>query len=600
MPAACLPRRLLAVVLTAAPLLPPTGAQGQAALAPAAENGKRYALLVGVRKYDSIKFDALRYTENDVEELGKLLSARGGFTSVRLLTTTRGEKSKADAPTADNVRAALKALLARKTRHDLLLVALSGHGVHAKGKGGDESFFCPCDAQLNDTDTLVSLNQLVKDLDACGAGVKILLADACRNDPAAGRNVDVDTLPRLPRGTAALFSCKSGERAFESPKLKHGVFFYHVLQGLRGKARNDKGEVTWPRLAEHVTEAVSEDVPKLIGGGARQTPEWKVNLTGKAPVLIAPSGISPEAEKLFKRAVERTFGRRGKVNWLEAARLARLAADKGHPFAEGFLGFLHSWGGGVKKDEARASELCQGVLVQIREAAARGSTDAQHLLGHIYRDGLGPAKDYREALRWYRLAAEQNTAHAQSSIGWMYQNGFGVGRDYAEALRWYRLAAKQNDAGGQYNIGWMYQNGLGVAKDSAEALRWMSKAAEQDFPPAQNNIGVMYHDGLGVEKDYAEAIRWYRKAVAQDESWAQNNIGDMYFYGRAVAKDEAAAAGWYRKAAEQGLALGQFNLGWCYENGRGVTRDLDEARRWYRKAAAQGHADARKRLAALE
>jgi hypothetical protein len=87
---------------------------------------------------------------------------------------------------------------------------------------------------------------------------------------------------------AALFSCKSGERAFETPKLGkgHGVLFHFVLEGLKGQARNERGEVTWTRLAEHVTEKVSDEVPILIGGGARQTPEEIKKLVGKAPVLL--------------------------------------------------------------------------------------------------------------------------------------------------------------------------------------------------------------------------------------------------------------------------------------------------------------------------
>src|SRR6202040_3294403 len=137
----------------------------------------------------------------------------------------------------------------------------------------DESFFCPADAQFNDNDTLVSLGALIEDLNLCGAGVKLLLVDACRSDPIIGRNVDIETLPRLPRGTAALFSCSSGERAFETPKLGkgHGVFFYPVLEGLKGEAKNRDGEVSWSRLSEYVTRNVSRVVPKLIGDGARQT-----------------------------------------------------------------------------------------------------------------------------------------------------------------------------------------------------------------------------------------------------------------------------------------------------------------------------------------
>jgi hypothetical protein len=274
------------------------------------ERGRKFVLLVGVRKYESGKFNELRFTENDVEALARILGGRGGFTSVRVLSTSRGQKQEKDAPTASNFHREMKELLAKKKGTDTILVALAGHGIQVSVKGKDESFFCPADAQLNDKSTLISLGTLFTDLDECGAGVKLLLVDACRNDPAAGRNVDIDTLPRLPRGSAALFSCKSGERAFESDKLGggHGVFFHHVIEGLKGEAKNKRGEVTWGQLAEYVTEAVSDEVPKLIGGGARQTPELKVNLTGKSPVLIGPESVSRpttgDVRAILTRAIE--------------------------------------------------------------------------------------------------------------------------------------------------------------------------------------------------------------------------------------------------------------------------------------------------------
>ena len=37
-------------------------------------------------------------------------------------------------------------------------------------------------------------------------------------------------------------------------------------------------------------------------------------------------------------------------------------------------------------------------------------------------------------------------------IGWLYANGQGVARDYAEAARWYRLAADQGIAEAQFNL----------------------------------------------------------------------------------------------------------------------------------------------------
>src|SRR5690242_14072446 len=67
--------------------------------------GKKVALLVGVRAYNNVNFSELKYTENDVEELAEVLKP-AGFTNIRVLTTKRGQKrrGKLNAPTALNIR----------------------------------------------------------------------------------------------------------------------------------------------------------------------------------------------------------------------------------------------------------------------------------------------------------------------------------------------------------------------------------------------------------------------------------------------------------------------------------------------------------------
>jgi hypothetical protein len=284
-PLACLPLAGLLAALGLGLALP----DDCRAQAPA---GKKYALLVGIKEYDSAKLPNLKWAQNDVEDLGDILRA-GGFAEVRLLSTTRGLARKADAPTGENVRAALKALLAKKARHDTLLFAFAGHGVQLRGeKGGKaEGYLCPSDAQLNDPATLIGVAPLFRDLDDCGAGAVLLMIDACRTDPKEGRNLDVSKLPPLPRGTAALFSCSPGERAFESDRLGggHGVFFHFVLKGLRKGARDRRGEVCWDRLAKFVTDKVADGAPGLVG--AQQTP-WAVNkLLGASPVLLRPDAL---------------------------------------------------------------------------------------------------------------------------------------------------------------------------------------------------------------------------------------------------------------------------------------------------------------------
>jgi hypothetical protein len=276
--------------------------------------GKKYALLVGVREYNSKHFPSLRFTENDVEGLAQVLGRPGsGFAKVRVLTTSRGQKNANDAPTAANVRKELDRLLAGKGKQDLVLVALSGHGIQldVKDPDGDRppktfAYFCPSDASLSDvryttgfSKHLIHLNDTFEAIGRCDAGTKLVLMDACRNElevKAASRNVDLKKVT-IPDGVGALFSCKSGQRAFETEKLKHGVFFHFVLLGLRGRARTSDNEVTWDSLAGYVRKQVARQVPGLVGGGARQDPQMIANLAGESPVLVK----GPAGEKFLLR-----------------------------------------------------------------------------------------------------------------------------------------------------------------------------------------------------------------------------------------------------------------------------------------------------------
>ena len=89
----------------------------------------------------------------------------------------------------------------------------------------------------------------------------------------------------------------------------------------------------------------------------------------------------------------------------------------------------------------------------------------------------------RKQLRLLLIAATQDNG-AQNNLGMMYRDGVGVARDYKEAMKWYRLAAEQNYATAQYNISSMYAEGLGVTQDFAHAYMWVTLAAAQNNPAA--------------------------------------------------------------------------------------------------------------------
>jgi TPR repeat protein len=555
-----------------------------------ADKTRKGALLVGVNDYDNRKLEDLKYAERDVEELAKEL--RTADYEVRLLT---GNGAGADRATKANIDKALAEVLRKLTKKDTLLVAIAGHGqqVPVNGDGGREkveAFFCPRDAILDKPETMVSMSFVLKQLDERGGGTNLVLVDACRNDPSPGRGrgIDGNRVEALPEGTAVLFSCSKGQRAFESAKAGggHGVFFHFVLEGLRGKARNDRGAVTWDRLVAYVKERVEEEFPKLVPDvPTRQVPHHVSNLA-LTPVLLESSYTLLDDLREYDRLLVQMFGDTAFKQWAtDRVGTWKEAAERGSAAGQVLFGKALLLGAGVEKNEKEAFKW-------FRRAADQSDARGQTGLGYMYEYGLGVSQNNTEAFIWVRKAAEQGFADAQHQLGDMYELGKGVTKNQAEALKWFRKAADQGDARGQASLGYKYFWGDGVAKDEAEAFRWYRKAAEQGYPDGQYFLGLHYHGGRGVTKDEAEAVRWYRKAADQGNKWGMDALGDMYADGRGVAKDEAEAVKWYHMAANKGSTSARYKLGVMYENGRGVVRSLAEALKWYSKAADRGDEEA--------
>src|SRR5665213_933637 len=141
------------------------------------------------------------------------------------------------------------------------------------------------------------------------------------------------------------------------------------------------------------------------------------------------------------------------------------------------------------------------------------SAVAQNNLGCCYQDGQGVAKDYAEAVMWFRKAAEQNYAPAQNNLGYCYANGRGVERDYAKAVEWFRKAAEQNDAVAQFCVGICYEHGRGVSRDFREAYRLYKLAAEQNEENAVEDLkNIVTHM---TPTEIAEGERRYSASRAQ-------------------------------------------------------------------------------------
>lgn len=255
------------------------------------ESGKRYAVLVGVKKYDHPKeFKSLKYTENDVRDFAKVL--RGEGYSVVVLSDSTGEQNADLIPTRANILDQLKSVLGRCQRDDLILVGLAGHGLEAEA-GSDKQFFCPREATRADEGRLIAMKEIYELMGECRAWTKFMLVDACRDDPETSLGLNAGSAPLPPRGMGVMFSCSAGELSREPDALQHGVFFHHVLEGFQGRASDpERGAITWDSLSAYVRKTVPVVVLDLVGGGAKQNPNEVANLSKASPILAWPVGTN--------------------------------------------------------------------------------------------------------------------------------------------------------------------------------------------------------------------------------------------------------------------------------------------------------------------
>ena len=173
------------------------------------------------------------------------------------------------------------------------------------------------------------------------------------------------------------------------------------------------------------------------------------------------------------------FYARGLCIPVEVSDLEKLKyrAENGNVQDQVDLGFMYTKGRGVALDYQEAMRW-------FRKAADQGLAMAQGNMGVIYAKGQGVAQDYQEAMRWFRKAADQGLAEGQYYLGCMYSDGQGVAQDDQEALKWLRKASNQGFAAAQYGLGCMYSVGQGVTMDCTEAYAWFiiaSMGGEAEF-----------------------------------------------------------------------------------------------------------------------
>jgi uncharacterized caspase-like protein len=232
---------------------------------PVAPPGDRWALLIGIEKYEHMP--TLQHCGDDADRLARALIEHGGYDPRRVRLLSDKIKGRPN-PSVGNIMLELDTFLGQAKPEDTVLLAFSGHGeVDAKGR----SYLMPIDgnpsspAQLEWTG--IPLDRLHELLNKCPARQKVVVIDACHSGGKAGEapttGFDPAKAPPPGRGIVELFSCDAKQVSWEDDELKQGVFSYYLAQALGGAADlrgNRDGFITDDEVYAYTFDEVTKHV----------------------------------------------------------------------------------------------------------------------------------------------------------------------------------------------------------------------------------------------------------------------------------------------------------------------------------------------------
>jgi hypothetical protein len=391
----------------------------------------------------------------------------------------------------------------------------SGHGMSVNNR----NYIIPVDASIHSEPDVelyaVPVDNVLVRMAAAQDKANIIILDACRDNPFEKRwkssNGGLAPINDEPSGTLIAYAAAPGHVA-EAGLQGRLSKYTEALVALIGQP--DENLITTFQDIQNAVYRSTDGRQQPYLEISPGLPYFSLNVrlpsnpikTGRA---AAPFNSEDGAEPGAVRAltVSELLAQAKKMryhDWVEAARLYKLAADQGDSTAQTELAYLYFSGWGVAKDYGEAARLS-------KLAADQGDSTAQTQLAELYHSGLGVPKDDGEAVRLYKLAADQGNSRAQVALGAYYASGgWGLPKDDREAARLYKLAADQGDKVAAERLGELYEDGRGgLPKNDRQAAMYYDRSGIVGHDRLQNLIkkyGMEWMDNI-CPSSYCKANR---------------------------------------------------------------------------------------------
>jgi len=239
--------------------------------------GEKYALLVGIERYhDSARIHGAARAEQDVGDLHDALLDLGySENNIVVLVNDRATKTAIEHHLEDF-------RLKRLNAEDSFLFFFAGRGFSQYGA----NYIACCDTYYSNlAGTSIELGEVVKDLRSSACSRLLLFLDCCGGEIVSDQtecsivshltDEMIDEVLRDAERVGCFSSCRHAQKSYSSPRLKHGIWTYHLIKALRGEVPEILSRpplLTATSLQSYLHKAVPRTIRETFTDGRQQTP----------------------------------------------------------------------------------------------------------------------------------------------------------------------------------------------------------------------------------------------------------------------------------------------------------------------------------------